>query len=85
MRVDWAGRRLGQLELLRKLGEGGMGEVWLARQEGFGREVAVKILPEATDGSAVDRLHREAQALARIPITRPWSTSASRGPRSRPR
>src|SRR5262245_42033009 len=43
-----------------------MGEVWLARQGDLGRQVAVKILPRATDRRAVDRLYREAQALARI-------------------
>ena len=63
---DWAGQRLGQYELLRQLGSGGMGEVWLARQEGLGRQVAVKILSSATDQRSVDRLRREAQALARI-------------------
>jgi hypothetical protein len=55
-----------------------MGEVWLARQEAFGRQVAVKILPPTTDRRAIDRLRRE--ALARIGI-RTWcrcTTSASR-------
>jgi tetratricopeptide (TPR) repeat protein len=42
-----------------------MGEVWLARQDGLERYVAVKILL-AADRHQIDRLRREAQALARI-------------------
>jgi tetratricopeptide (TPR) repeat protein len=58
--------RLGRFELLRLLGSGGMGEVWLARQDGLERHVAVKILPSASHQQSIDRLRREAQALARI-------------------
>jgi tetratricopeptide (TPR) repeat protein len=57
---------MGSLELIRCLGRGGMGEVWLARQDGLERHVAVKILPLAYDRRSIERLHREAQALARI-------------------
>ncbi len=60
------GFRLGRFEVVRRLGAGGMGEVWLARQEGLERHVAVKLLPGATHRQAVERLQREAQALARI-------------------
>jgi tetratricopeptide (TPR) repeat protein len=63
---DRVGQRLGRFELLRPLGAGGMGEVWLARQDGLERHVAVKILPSATHRPSIDRLRREAQALARI-------------------
>ena len=60
------GQRLGRFELLRPIGAGGMGEVWLARQDGLERHVAVKILLAASHHQSVDRLRREAQALARI-------------------
>jgi serine/threonine protein kinase len=43
-----------------------MGEVWLARQDGLERHVAVKILLGTRHQPSADRLHREAQALARI-------------------
>ena len=39
-----AGRVLGDYELLEKIGSGGMGSVWRARQTSLQREVAVKIL-----------------------------------------
>src|SRR4051812_45562339 len=60
------GQRFGSLELISRLGRGGMGEVWLARQDGLDRQVAVKILPASHDHRSIDRLRREAQALARI-------------------
>ncbi|MDY7230993.1 serine/threonine-protein kinase [Hyalangium rubrum] len=55
-------------ELLRILGRGGMGEVWLARQQSLGRTVAVKLLPPrlAKDPEFVTRFEKEATALAAL-------------------
>ncbi len=60
--------RLGPYEVLGPLGAGGMGEVYRARDARLGREVAVKILPEALarDPDRVARFEREARALAAL-------------------
>jgi serine/threonine-protein kinase len=51
-----------------KLGEGGMGEVWRATDTKLGRDVAIKILPEAfaQDADRLARFTREAQVLASL-------------------
>ena len=41
-----AGRRLGAYEIAALLGSGGMGEVYLARDTRFSRDVAIKVLPD---------------------------------------
>ncbi|MEU5444638.1 serine/threonine-protein kinase [Streptomyces griseofuscus] len=49
------------------LGQGGMGEVWRARDELLGRTVALKLLlPGNSDPTAADRFRREAQTAARL-------------------
>jgi serine/threonine protein kinase len=40
-------KRLGPIQLVRLIGKGGMGEVWLGRHEFLGRDVAVKLLTHA--------------------------------------
>ncbi|MEO7975213.1 MAG: protein kinase, partial [Thermoanaerobaculia bacterium] len=62
------GTRLGPYEITAKLGEGGMGEVYRARDAKLGREVAIKVLPAhlAQDAEALDRFEREAKAVAAL-------------------
>ena len=62
------GARLGSYEVLASLGAGGMGEVYRARDTKLGREVAVKVLPEALAGDPdrLTRFRREAQLLASL-------------------
>ena len=62
------GARLGSYEIVGPLGAGGMGEVWRARDTRLGREVAIKVLPEAfaTDASRLSRFEREARLLATL-------------------
>jgi Tol biopolymer transport system component len=62
------GTRLGAYEVLAKLGEGGMGEVYRARDTQLNRDVAIKVLPElfAADPDRLARFEREAQTLASL-------------------
>jgi serine/threonine-protein kinase len=63
-----AGTRLGSYEILEPLGAGGMGEVYRAQDEKLGREVAIKVLPEAfsQDRERSARFQREARLLASL-------------------
>ena len=65
---DLTGRTLGEFQLIRRLGQGGMGQVYLARQTSLKRQVAVKILRAelAANESALRRFQQEAEAVARV-------------------
>ena len=58
----------GRYEILRPLGDGGMAEVYLARDEVLGRDVALKVLKEwlAEDEEFVERFRREAKNAATL-------------------
>jgi serine/threonine-protein kinase len=62
------GTRLGPYEITAKLGEGGMGEVYRARDSRLGREVAVKVLPQevAGDPERLRRFEQEARAASAL-------------------
>ena len=62
------GSRLGPFEVLSRLGAGGMGEVWRARDTRLQRDVAIKVLPEAfaQDADRLQRFTREAHVLAAL-------------------
>lgn len=60
--------KIGSFEILRELGRGGMGVVYLGRDTRLDREVAIKVLPEhlASDSSRLARFEREAKTLASL-------------------
>ena len=62
------GMRFGRYELLSRLGAGGMGEVWRARDHDLHRDVAVKFLPEkfAADPNRFSRFSQEALAASQL-------------------
>src|SRR6266571_1609948 len=62
------GTRLGRYEIRSKIGEGGMGEVYLARDEKLNRDVAIKVLPAtfSQDAERLRRFEQEAQATSAL-------------------
>jgi hypothetical protein len=71
-------------KLLKKIGEGGMGTVYLAEDTQLGRKVALKVLPKAFAGNEnfMARFHREADALGRLNhanIVRAFSVAEDQG------
>ena len=62
------GTTLGHYSVTAKIGEGGMGEVWQARDTTLDRDVALKVLPEAftSDPDRLVRFEREAKVLASL-------------------
>src|SRR5688572_13662725 len=63
-----SGRRIGSYEIVSRLGSGGMGDVYRARDLRLGRDVAIKILPPAfiSDADRLLRFEREARILAAL-------------------
>ncbi len=63
-----SGERLGPYEITAKIGEGGMGEVYRARDPKLQRDVAIKVLPAAVaaDRALLERFDREARAVAAL-------------------
>jgi len=91
------GSRLGPYQIVARIGAGGMGEVWRARDERLGRDVAIKVLPAelASNPERVQRYEKEARATGSLNHPNilsiydigiyegspTWSRSSSRGRR----
>ena len=65
-RKAFEAKKLGQYNLVRKLGSGGMGEVWLAEHQLLRRQCAIKTIraSQAGDPLTLQRFEREVQAMA---------------------
>jgi serine/threonine protein kinase len=63
-----AGTKLGPYEITGAVGAGGMGEVYRARDTRLGRDVAIKVLPEAFAKDAIlkERFEREAKTISSL-------------------
>jgi len=62
------GKTVSHYRIIEKLGQGGMGIVYRAEDTTLGRQVAIKVLPEAfaTDPERMARFEREAKLLASL-------------------
>ena len=68
LELDLSGRQLGDYRILRRLGRGGMADVYLAEQSSLRRQIALKVLKRelSSDETYVRRFHLEAQAAAAL-------------------
>ena len=59
---------IGEYQILREIGRGGMGVVYEAHHQSLGRRVALKLLPPrlSVDNRSLARFHREARAVAKL-------------------
>lgn len=66
--MSMIGKTLGHYQITSQLGKGGMGEVYQAKDQKLGRDVAIKVLPEefAKDTDRIARFQREAKLLASL-------------------
>jgi serine/threonine protein kinase len=66
--MSMIGKTLGHYSVSALLGKGGMGEVFRAKDQKLGRDIAIKVLPEefAKDADRVARFQREAKLLASL-------------------
>jgi serine/threonine protein kinase len=64
----WRRFTIGKYKVLERLGQGGMGSVYLCEHKLMRRRVAVKVLPtaKADDPSSLERFYREARAVAAL-------------------
>src|SRR5438128_8087419 len=62
------GERLGKWRIFKELGRGGMGRVYLAQEEGTGRQAALKVLAGelAQDVGFLHRFQREIETLSQL-------------------
>jgi len=66
--MSMIGNTLGHYQITSQLGKGGMGEVYQAKDQKLGRDIAIKVLPEefAKNADRVARFQREAKLLASL-------------------
>jgi serine/threonine protein kinase len=69
--TSWIGKSIAHYRVTTQIGAGGMGEVYRAKDSRLGRDVAIKVLPEAfaADPERMARFEREAKVLASLSHT----------------
>ena len=65
---DLSGKTLGQYQIIRSIGQGGMAKIYLAYQPSIRREVAIKVMSSPLQGnvSSVKRFTQEVEVIAHL-------------------